>query len=205
MKPAREKAAVIVAVTAGEGVEARVEGEAVTGVGVVVAEGATNDFLIVAAASECFYVLFTRIGSPGNASSNSQSTISLWRIGPIRSRLLTSQHNLVDSEKDMPSKLLPFAFCRECCGIVAYEIGEHEGSHASQPVRCRACGSAITVLYDDGENASCGDCGEIVPCLINHPASTDTHRVEQVTCVCCNREIITFHSGNAASKQNYRL
>jgi len=64
-----------------------------------------------------------------------------------------------------------------------------------------ACGSAITVLYDDGENASCTDCGEIVPCLINHPASTDTHRIEQVTCVCCNSEIITFHSGNAPSKQ----
>jgi len=100
----------------------------------------------------------------------------------------------------MPSKLLPFAFCRECGGIVPYEIGEHEGSRASQRVRCMACGSGITVLYDDGENASCADCGEIVPCLINHPASTDTHRIEQVMCVCCNSEIITFHSGNAASK-----
>jgi hypothetical protein len=100
----------------------------------------------------------------------------------------------------MPSKLLPFAACRECRGIVAYEIGEYEGSRATQTVRCMACGSAITVLYDDGENASCGDCGEIVPCLINNPPSTGNHRIQQVMCLYCDSEIITFHSGNAASK-----
>ena len=42
MKPAHVKAAVVVAVTAVEGADVRAEGEAVTGVGVVVAEGATN-------------------------------------------------------------------------------------------------------------------------------------------------------------------
>jgi hypothetical protein len=47
MKPGHAKAVVVVAVTTVEGADVRAEGEAVTGVEVV-AEDATNNFLIIA-------------------------------------------------------------------------------------------------------------------------------------------------------------
>jgi hypothetical protein len=50
---------------------------------------------------------------------------------------------------------------------------------------------------------ACADCEEIVSCLINHLPSTSNHRIQQIICVCCNGEITTFHSRNAASKQKY--